>query len=46
LELGVPSKNIPPRPLFFPAARGISKSIYRHFLKFLGSNHPGLLKLI
>jgi len=41
LELGSPARNIPPRPLFVPLARGISKHIYdTHFKRFIKDKHP------
>lgn len=45
LEKGVKENNLPPRPLFTPLARGIEKSILRHFRKFLKEKHHKFLPL-
>ena len=47
LELGSKEKGIPPRPLFHPIAREISKSIYRdHFKEFIKRKHPEWVDLL
>lgn len=46
LENGVPENNLPPRPLFVPIARQVSRNMGRHLEQFLTKyNKPLLAKL-
>lgn len=46
LEEGVPANNLPPRPLFVPMARRISKSIFPRFISFLRVYNPEYYKML
>lgn len=46
LELGSPERNIPPRPLFFPYANSMSKSITHIFERYLRKYRPELVPFV
>jgi hypothetical protein len=46
LEKGSQKRNIPPRPLFVPTARMLSKDIFKLFKRFARENRPKLMKYL
>ena len=45
LEMGVPKKGLPARPLWMPFATGVSKHIFDvHWKKYLRTAHPAIFK--